>query len=77
MTATANLLTLRCFGIVVRNMRRLLQIKVAFEVTRTAADDLRFAYEQVVPIIRRQHPKRIEDKLSDQRSATEKKKEAI
>lgn len=56
------------FGRVVRYMRRVLRVRMVFESTRMSAQQLQFAYEQVVATAWRT-PARGKDPMSDTKSA--------
>lgn len=53
MSWAAVFLTSRSLWILVRCMRRVLRIRAAFEPMRSTQDQLQFAYECVVPTVRR------------------------
>jgi hypothetical protein len=53
MIAVAIFLTSQSTWILVQCMRRVLRVRAAFEPTRSSDDQLVFAYEQVVPTVRR------------------------
>jgi hypothetical protein len=53
MSGSAVLLTLRSWWILVRRMRRVLQIRTAFEPARRSQEQMQRVYEQVVPTVRR------------------------
>jgi len=59
--------------ILVRCMRRVLRIGVAFEPTRCSEDQLALVYEQVVPTVRRALGRRDDPPTLKQRAARQRK----
>lgn len=75
MTAFVAFLTSVPFGRVVRYMRRVLRVRTVFESTRTSAQQLQFAYEQVVATARRTTA-RVKDPVSHTKSAEAQRRSA-
>jgi len=71
--SAAVFLTSHSMRILVRCMRRVLRIGVAFEPTRCSEDQLALVYEQVVPTVRRALGRRDDPPTLKQRAARQRK----